>query len=494
MENNNEQIQNRINKINEYKEHNIEVYPNKIKPENNIKDIINKNIDKTKEELEQINEVVSLAGRVIAKRGQGKAGFLTIKDGIDEIQFYGSKDNLNEDDFFTWKKLDIGDIVYGKGEIFKTKVGALAIRVKEFKLVTKSLRPLPEKFHGLTDIETRYRQRYIDLMVNDEAKDTFIKRSQIIAGIREYLNNLGFIEVETPILQTIAGGAAAKPFITHHNTLDIDMFLRIAPELYLKKLIVGGFDKVYEIGRLFRNEGMSIKHNPEFTSVELYEAYGDMQTMMDITENLIQTLAKNILDTLKLNYDGHEIDLSKFNRIHMVDLINENTGVNFFNINDIQEAKKLAKENGVELDDHHYSIGHIINEFFEQKCEEKIVQPTLVYGHPIEVSPLARLNDNDNRFTDRFELFIGGREYANAFSELNDPFDQKKRFEAQIKEKELGNEEATEIDYDFIEALSYGMPPTGGLGIGIDRLVMLFTSSDSIRDVILFPTMKDIQK
>lgn len=491
MEKENEQILNRINKIKEYEELGIKAYPNNIKASFKIKDIKEEFSELEKEEIAEIAKEVDLTGRIMAKRGQGKAGFLTLKENDEEIQFYGSKDNLSETDFTLWKNLDLGDIVYGKGEVFKTKVGALAIRIKELKLVTKSLRPLPEKFHGLTDVETRYRQRYVDLIVNEESKLRFVKRSQIIQEIRYYLNQLGFLEVETPILQTIAGGAAAKPFITKHNTLDIDMYLRIAPELHLKRLIVGGFDKVYEIGRLFRNEGMSIKHNPEFTTIELYEAYGDMQKMMELTENLIQHLAEKIIGSLNIKYGELDIDLSSFKKVHMVDLIKENTGVDFYQITDIDEAKKIAKEHNVELDDHHHQVGHIINEFFEQKCEELLIQPTMVYGHPIEVSPLARLNDEDSRFTDRFELFIGGREYANAFSELNDPFDQKRRFESQIEEKELGNDEATDIDKDFVEALAYGMPPTGGLGIGIDRLVMLLTDASSIRDVILFPTMKD---
>ncbi|MFV0288378.1 MAG: lysine--tRNA ligase [Mycoplasmatales bacterium] len=494
IENNNEQIQNRIDKIKEYEAQGIKAYPNKIKAEHNVYKVLQQYEELEKEELTEQNNIVSLTGRVIAKRGQGKAGFLTIKDNMDKIQFYGAKDNLTEEEFFLWKKLDLGDIIYGQGEVFKTKVGALAIRIKALKLVTKSIRPLPEKFHGLTDVEIRYRQRYVDLIVNDESKDKFIKRSQIITGIRNYLNNLGYMEVETPILQTIAGGASAKPFLTHHNTLDIPMYLRIAPELHLKRLIVGGFAKVYEIGRLFRNEGISIKHNPEFTSVELYEAYGDMAKMMEITEHLIQTLAQDILNTQQISYENNEINLAKFEKIHMVDLIKRYTEVDFFTITNLEEALQIADTHNIELDDHQHTIGHIINEFFEQICEDKLIQPTMVYGHPVEVSPLARVNDEDKRFTDRFELFIGGREYANAFSELNDPFDQKQRFEAQVKEKELGNDEATDIDHDFIEALAYGMPPTGGLGIGIDRLVMLLTNAQSIRDVILFPTMKEQHK
>lgn len=487
----NEQIQNRIEKMNEYSEKGINSFPNDVKPTQRAEDVVEKYENVEKEDLAEQNNIVSLSGRVIAKRGQGKAGFLTIKDKGVEMQFYGAKDNLTDNEFFIWQKLDLGDIIWGEGEVFKTKIGALAIRLRKLRLVTKSLRPLPEKFHGLTDVETRYRQRYLDLMVNDDSKETFINRSRIITGIRDYLNDQGYLEVETPVLQVTAGGAAAKPFVTHHNTLDIDMYLRIAPELYLKRLIVGGLDRVYEIGRLFRNEGISIKHNPEFTTIELYEAYGDMQRMMEITEDLIQKLSQDIRGTLQISYEGQDIDLSSFRRVHMVDLVNEATGVNFFEINDVDEAVRFANEHNVQLDQHHHTVGHIINEFFEQKVEDKLIQPTMVYGHPIEVSPLARLDDNDSRFTERFELFIGGREYANAFSELNDPFDQRARFEAQLKEKSLGNDEATELDEDFLEALSYGMPPTGGLGIGIDRLVMLLTDSSSIRDVILFPTMKE---
>lgn len=486
----NEQITNRINKIKEYQQKGINPYPNCLKAENKTLDVVTKFSVIDKEVLAEENNLVSLSGRVMTKRGQGKAGFLTIKDEQIEIQFYGAQANLTEDEFFIWNNIDLGDIILGTGEVFKTKVGALAIRLKKLELVTKSLRPLPEKFHGLNDIEIRYRQRYLDLIVNDEAKDRFIKRSHIITEIRSYLNNQDYLEVETPILQTTAGGASAKPFITKHNTLDIDMFLRIAPELYLKRLIVGGMNRVYEIGRLFRNEGMSVKHNPEFTTIELYEAYGDMERMMEITEDLIQKLAQKVLGTTTIKYEDLNLDLSKFKRVHMVELINEHTNVDFFEIKTLEEAKKKAKEHNIDLEDHHHTIGHIINEFFEQKCEEKIIQPTMVYGHPIEISPLARLNEEDNRFTDRFELFIGGREYANGFSELNDPADQQRRFEAQVKERELGNDEATEVDYDFVEALAYGMPPTGGVGIGIDRLVMLLTDAVSIRDVILFPTMK----
>lgn len=490
---NNEQIQNRLRKLEENKENGIHSFANIFKPNTSAEEINQKYVNTTKEEFVKNEVVVKAAGRLMAKRGQGKAGFANIKDNIEEIQFYVAKDNVSEEDFKLWKVIDIGDIVYGEGEIFRTRTEQLAIRIRKFKLVTKSLRPLPEKFHGLVDIEKIYRQRYLDLIVNDESKDRFIKRSEIILGIRNYLNNQGYIEAETPILQTIAGGAAAKPFITESNALHIEMYLRIATELHLKRLLVGGFPKVYEIGRIFRNEGISIKHNPEFTTVEVYQAFGDMEQMMNLTEDMIRTLAKNILKTEKIMYEDLEIDLSNFNRKHVVDLIKEETGINFFEVTDETEARKYAKEFNIELDTHHHTTGHIINEFFEQLCEEKLIQPIFVYGHPIEVSPLARKNEENSRFTDRFELFIGGREYANAFSELNDPIDQNQRFDAQLKEIDLGNEEATYKDEDYIEALSYGMPPAGGLGMGIDRLVMLFTNASSIRDVILFPTQKPLE-
>ncbi len=487
----NEQVRVRIEKMKDIKELGINPYVNGFKPEVTSSDIVDKFDSLSKEELEEKISTTSIAGRVMANRNQGKAGFATIKDSKGTMQLYFGQANLSEIDYSLWKKLDIGDIVFAEGEVMKTKIGALAIRVKKLVLLTKSVRPLPEKYHGLTDVEERYRKRYVDLIMNDESKAVFAKRSVIISSLRMLLVEKGFLEVETPILQTLAGGAAAKPFETHHNALDIDMYLRIAPELHLKKLIVGGYDKVFEIGKLFRNEGISIKHNPEFTSVEIYEAYGDMGSMMDLTTDIIQTLCLKVNDSLKIQYMGEDIDLSEFKRIHMVDLIKSITGVNFFEEMSLEEAVSEAKAHGVILDKHHFSIGHIINEFFEQKCEETLIQPTYVFGHPKEISPLSKIDENDPRFTERFELFIGKREYANAFSELNDPFDQLQRFKNQEKESDLGNEEATRIDYDFIEALEYGMTPTGGLGIGIDRLVMLLTNSESIRDVILFPTMKN---
>ncbi len=487
----NEQYKVRLEKLNQLKEENIKMYRNDLKPENTSSEIFSMYDKYDKEELDNLKQKVVISGRIMTNRNQGKAGFATYKDASGSLQLYFAKNNLSDEEGLVWKKLDIGDIIWVSGEVMKTKVGSLAIRVKEFALLTKSLRPLPDKFHGLTHKEDRYRKRYLDLIMNQKSMDVLTQRSLIISKLREILIKNHFLEVETPILQTLAGGASAKPFVTHHNSLDIEMYLRIATEINLKKLIIGGYDRVFEIGRLFRNEGMSIKHNPEFTSVELYQAYGDMDSMMAITETLIKETCLIINPSLKINYLEKEIDLTNFNKIHMVDIVQLETKVNFREIHTLEEAVIQAKKNNVSIQKHHFSIGHILNEFFEQKCEETIIQPTFVYGHPIEVSPLSKLDDNDPRYTERFELFIDGREYANAFSELNDPIDQLKRFEDQVKEERLGNTEATGIDYDFIEALEYGMVPTGGLGIGIDRLVMLLTNSASIRDVMFFPTMKN---
>lgn len=488
----NEQMLIRREKMQDLRDMGSNPFANGYKPDHNSEIVISNYDRYTKEELEEKPTMVTIAGRIMTKRGQGKAGFATLKDPHGEIQLYVAQANLSDMDFAIWNKTDLGDIVYVEGEVMKTKVGAMAIRAKRYVMLTKSLRPLPDKHHGLTDKELRYRQRYLDLIVNDEAKDVFKNRSLIIRTFRNHLDNLGYLEVETPTLQTMPGGASAEPFTTHHNAYDLPMYLRIAPELYLKQLVVGGFEKVYEIGKQFRNEGVSIKHNPEFTSIELYAMYNDMQDMMVITEELIQESCLKINNTLQINYGGVDVDLSNFKRVHMVDLIKEYTNVDFFVITDIEEAKAVAKANNVSFEKHHTTVGHIINEFFEQICEEKLIQPTFVYGHPFEISPLARLNEEDPRFTDRFELFIIGREYANAFSELNDPIDQLSRFKSQDAERELGNAEAHEIDYNFIHALEQGMTPTGGLGIGIDRLVMLLTDSHTIRDVILFPTMKPI--
>ncbi|MBW7651644.1 lysine--tRNA ligase [Anoxybacillus sp. ST4] len=444
----------------------------------------------SKEELEEKQIHVSIAGRIMTKRGKGKAGFAHIQDLTGQIQIYVRKDDVGEEQYEIFDTSDLGDIVGVRGVVFKTKVGELSIKVHSYEMLTKSLRPLPEKYHGLKDIEQRYRQRYLDLIMNPESKKTFITRSLIIQSMRRYLDQKGYLEVETPMMHSIAGGAAARPFITHHNALDMTLYMRIAIELHLKRLIVGGLEKVYEIGRVFRNEGISTRHNPEFTMLELYEAYADYTDIMKLTEDMIAHIAQEVLGTTKVQYGEYEVDLTpSWKRLHMVDAIKEYVGVDFWKHMSDEEARQLAKEHGVEVAPH-MTFGHIVNEFFEQKVEQHLIQPTFIYGHPVEISPLAKKNPEDPRFTDRFELFIVAREHANAFTELNDPIDQRERFEAQLKEKEQGNDEAHEMDEDFIEALEYGMPPTGGLGIGIDRLVMLLTNSPSIRDVLLFPQMR----
>ena len=450
-----------------------------------------KQIVENYEELE--GKDVTVAGRLMAKRIMGKASFCHIQDGEGKIQSYVSINELGEDSYKHFKEDDIGDIIGITGFVFKTKTGEISIHAKEVTLLSKSLRPLPEKFHGLKDTDLRYRQRYVDLIMNPEVKDTFLKRIEILKEIKNILNEKGYLEVETPILNTIAGGAAARPFITHHNTLDMDMYLRIANELYLKRLIVGGFDKVYEMGRMFRNEGMDIKHNPEFTNIELYSAYEDYNDMMDITEELISKVALKVLGTTKITYQGTEIDLTpSWKRISMIDSIKEVTGVDFNTIETDEEAKKAAEELHVELDELKLTRGEIINQVFEAKVEETLIQPTFIYDYPVEVSPLTKRKPSDPRLTERFEVFIGAREYGNAYSELNDPIDQYERFKKQVEARDAGDEEANMMDEDFINALEYGMPPTGGLGIGVDRLVMLLTDSASIRDVLLFPTMKPI--
>lgn len=453
-----------------------------------IKKLKDKYSNSTKEELqENKTENYSLAGRIMMIRNQGKAMFVAIKDNNQTIQFYLREDELTKEDWEVATLLDIGDIISSTGRIMKTNTGEITLRSSSLNILVKSLRPLPEKFHGLQNIEEKYRRRYLDIMMNDESYLTFIKRFEIIKEIRLFLSSKGYLEVETPILHPTLGGASAEPFVTHHKTLDMDLYLRVAPELYLKRLIVGGMNKVFEIGRLFRNEGISIKHNPEFTSMELYEAYGDMDSMMEITEDIIEHVALKIKDTTEISYQGKNLSLKKpFKRIEMVDSIKEVTGIDFNSIKTIDEAKALATKEGFELEKHEDSIGHIINKFFEERVEKTLTQPTFITGYPIEVSPLAKRRKNTN-LTDRFELFIDGREYANAFSELNDSDDQFKRFEEQLKEKEKGNKEANEMDIDYIESLDFGMPPTGGMGIGVDRLVMLLTDSASIRDVLLFP-------
>ena len=479
-------------KVEEIKELGFDPFGKRYDKEFMIGDILKE--DAPAEDAEE-KKVYKTAGRIMGYRIQGKAGFAHIEDQTGRIQFYARKDAFEDEKVWQLiRKCGVGDIVGISGTLFITKTGEKTLRVTEFTLLSKNVRSLPEKFHGLTDIETRYRKRHIDLIMNREVKDTFIKRTKIISEIRNFLNERHFLEVETPMLHPIVGGAAAKPFITHHNALDMPLYLRIAPELYLKKLIVGGFDRVYEINRCFRNEGISTRHNPEFTSIELYMAYANYETMMDLTEAIIQHVAQKVLGTLQVQYNGKDLDLSKFHRVHMVDIIKKVTGVDFWKEMTFEEAKAIAKEHGVEVLPHMTGVGHIINQFFEDKCESKVTQPTFIYGHPVEISPLSKRFPNDPRFTERFELFIDSREYANAFSELNDPADQRGRFEAQIEEAELGNDEATpEIDDTFIEALEAALPPTGGLGIGIDRLVMLLTGSPTIKDVILFPTLKNLK-
>ena len=487
----NDQLQVRRDKMDELRQGGIDPFGQRYNRTHLSGEIFAQYGELSKEELEEKNVEVSIAGRIMTKRGKGKAGFAHIKDINGQIQVYVRKDAIGDESYEFFNKADLGDIVGLVGTVFKTQVGELSIKVKEYTPLSKSLRPLPEKFHGLTDIEERYRRRYVDLIMNDNSKETFIARTRIISEMRRYLDSLGYLEVETPILHTTLGGAAARPFETHHNALDMDLYLRIATELHLKRLLVGGLERVYEIGRIFRNEGISVRHNPEFTSIELYEAYGDMETMMDLTENMVAHIAQSVLGKTTVMYGEKEINLAVgWKRWHMVDAIKDITGVDFWQPMTLEEAKEVAKAKGVEVQKHHTGVGHIINEFFETFVEEQIVQPTFIYGHPVEVSPLAKKNAEDERFTDRFELFIDAREYANAFTELNDPIDQKERFEKQLEEKELGNDEASEMDVDYIEALEYGMPPAGGLGIGIDRLVMLLTNSPSIRDVLLFPTMR----
>ena len=436
---------------------------------------------------------VTVAGRIIAKRIMGKASFCTIQDSDEKIQSYVSINDLGEESYKAFKTYDIGDIIGITGFVFKTRTEEISVHAKEVTLLTKSLRPLPEKFHGLKDMDLRYRQRYVDLIMNPEVKETFILRSKILKEIRKFMDEHGYMEVETPMLTTVATGDAARPFITHHNTLDLQMYLRIAPELNLKRLIVGGFDKVFEIGKNFRNEGMDIKHNPEFTNMEFYSAYEDYNDMMNIAEQLISNVAKNTLGTTNITYQGQEINLAPgWKKITMIDAIKEVTGVDFNTINTDEEAQALAKEKGVEYEEIKNTRGHIINEFFETFVEETLIQPTFIMDYPVEVSPLTKRKREDPRLVERFELFIGGREYGNAYSELNDPIDQYERFLKQVEAKEKGDEEAGGMDEDFVNALEIGLPPTGGMGIGLDRLIMLLTDSASIRDVLFFPTMKPL--
>lgn len=486
----NDQLLVRREKMQTFRDHGMDPFGARFERTHLSTEIVSEYGELTKEELEENPHEVVIAGRVMTKRGKGKAGFAHLQDLKGQIQIYVRKDAIGEEAYEFYNTVDLGDILGVKGVIFKTNVGELSIKAKEVVFLTKALRPLPEKFHGLKDVEQRYRQRYLDLITSDSSKETFILRSRIIQSMRRYLDGQGFLEVETPMLHSIPGGAAARPFITHHNALDMELYIRIAIELHLKRLIVGGLEKVYEIGRVFRNEGISTRHNPEFTMLELYEAYADYNDIMALTENLVAHVAQEVLGTTMVQYGEDQIDLAPgWKRLHMADAVKEYTGVDFWQQLTKEQAQALAKEHDVAIKPT-MEVGHILNEFFEQKVEEELVQPTFIYGHPVEISPLAKKNPTDERFTDRFELFIVRREHANAFTELNDPIDQRERFEAQLIEKAEGNDEAHEMDDDFIEALEYGMPPTGGLGIGIDRLIMLLTNSASIRDVLLFPQMR----
>ncbi|PEL45165.1 lysine--tRNA ligase [Bacillus toyonensis] len=489
----NDQLLVRREKLHNLREQGIDPFGKRFERTNSTTDLVSLYGEFSKEELEEKEITVSIAGRIMTKRGKGKAGFAHIQDLHGQVQIYVRKDTVGDEEYELFTTADLGDLVGIEGKVFKTNVGELSVKATGFTLLTKSLRPLPDKYHGLKDVEQRYRQRYLDLITSMESRETFVTRSKIIREMRRYLDDNGYLEVETPMMHAIAGGASARPFTTHHNALDMELYMRIAIELHLKRLIVGGLEKVYEIGRVFRNEGVSTRHNPEFTMIELYEAYADYNDIMKLTENMVAHIAKKVLGTTTIQYGDYEINLEpEWTRLHMVDAIKQHSGTDFWNPMSVEEARELAKEHNVEIKDT-MEVGHIINEFFEQKVEDKLIQPTFIYGHPVEISPLAKRNDEDPRFTDRFELFIVAREHANAFTELNDPIDQKERFEAQLKEREQGNDEAHMMDDDYIEALEYGMPPTGGLGIGIDRLVMLLTNAPSIRDVLLFPAMRHKQ-
>ncbi len=481
-------LKNRRDKLAEYV--NADMDPFKITKFN--KDNSSKNIKDNYAEFE--GKEVTVAGRLMSKRRMGKIGFGHLMDLDGKIQIFAKKDVLGDEEYDRFKKLDIGDIIGVTGIVFTTEAGEISIRAEKITLLSKSLLPLPEKFHGLNDPDLRYRQRYVDLIMNEDVKNTFIMRSRILTAIRNYLDQRGYLEVETPILNTIPGGAAARPFITHHNALDIDMYLRIATELHLKRLIVGGFEKVYEMGRQFRNEGMDIKHNPEFTSIEIYEAYADYNDMMDLTEEMFRYVAQTVCGSTTISYQGTEIDLSHFERISMIDAVKKYSGVDFNEIHTDEEAQAAAKEKGLEVEKTKSTRGDIIALFFDEFVEANLVQPTFITQYPVEISPLAKRMPEKPELTERFEVFITGREFGNAFSELNDPIDQRERFQHQVELREAGDDEANMMDEDFLTALEYGMPPTGGLGIGVDRFVMLLTDSYSIRDVLLFPTMKPLDK
>ena len=463
-------------------------------PFQETKYVVSHHAQEIKDQFEQLEgNQVSIAGRLMSKRGMGKVSFCDLQDRSGRIQLYARKDEMDAQVYDRFRKYDIGDIVGVKGQVFRTQRGEMSVRVQEITLLSKSLLPLPEKFHGLTDKETRYRQRYVDLIVNPEVRRNFEVRSAFVKYLRNFLDNRGYMEVETPVLNTISGGATARPFITHHNTLDIDMYMRIATELPLKRLIVGGMERVYEVGRIFRNEGMDTKHNPEFTTVELYEAYADFNDMMDLFEELLSGAAKNICGSYQLQWQGEDIDLTPgWPRLSMAEAVKQYVGIDFMALPDDGEAVAAAKAAGVDMDGVEPTWGHALYECFDQKVESKLVQPTFITMHPVDVSPLAKRSPKDPRVTERFELFICRSEIGNAFSELNDPIDQRQRFEKEVEDRMKGNDEAGMMDEDYLTAMEYGLPPTGGLGIGIDRCVMLLTGSDSIRDVILFPTMKPL--
>ncbi len=482
----------RIQKTKELRKLGVDPFGMKFNRTTNSLEIKNKYSEDSKETLEEKNVTIKIAGRIMSLRNQGKTAFLHLQDKFGLIQVYLRKDILTELEWETFNLADIGDIIGIEGLVMRTNHGELTVKAKKYFHLTKSLKPLPEKFHGLQDKEKARRMRYVDLIMNEQSKLIALKRPKIIRAFQEFFDERGFVEVETPILQPILGGANARPFVTHHNALDMQFYLRIATELPLKKLIVGGLEAVYEIGRLFRNEGMDATHNPEFTTIEAYLAYSDMEGMMDLVESCFESIALKVNGTTIVHVDNQEINLKKgFKRVHMVDAIKEKTKIDFFKVKSDEEAIKLAIKHKIPLQKHEMSFGHIVNLFFEKYVEETLIQPTFVYGHPLEISPLAKKNQKDPRFTDRFELFINKHEYANAFSELNDPIDQKERFAKQLEEKASGNDEATEMDTDFIEALEYGLPPTGGLGIGIDRTVMLLLEVDTIRDILLFPHMRN---
>lgn len=485
-----QQEQVRRDKLRELEELGIDPFGQRYDVENYTSDIRKDYGSMTKEELEEKNIKVKLSGRIIRRRRKGKVAFMDLLDRDGTIQLYVRKDIVGEEVYEIVKRGDLGDIIGVEGVLMLTDTGELTVKVENYTHLSKALRPLPEKFHGLSDTEERYRRRYVDLIMNEEARKVAFARPKIIRSIQNYLDNKNYVEVETPIMNNILGGAAAKPFVTHFNALDSDFYLRIATELNLKRLIVGGMDAVYEIGRLFRNEGMDRTHNPEFTTIEVYKAFSDLEGMMDLTEGIISNTAMTVNGTYDVEYKGHQLSLAPgFKRISMTDAIKEITDIDFNQQMSFEDALKLAKEHDIEVEPH-FAYGHIVNAFFEKYVEETIIDPTFVYGHPLEISPLAKKNTEDPRWTQRFELFICGNEYANAFTELNDPIDQYERFANQLKEKELGNDEANEMDIDYVEALEYGMPPCGGMGMGIDRLVMLLTGQETIREVILFPAMK----